>query len=254
MTVPDSFSPQYGFESSPAFWREYMYIADNSGMLYCININTFEVIWMSDLGDDTDASPVIEIDELNGRVYIYIGNSTHFTRHRTNNTSVSRFYKIDAITGEKVWSSAGRRCLFRNNVGGIKATAALGKNSLSDLVFIPYANVVNDNNTSRGSFLVAYDKVTGEEVWSSNFGGMCLSSPVDVYDSSGKGYIIFATASFVNNDNERIGGFVHLVDGRTGERLAHVQVQGHIDASPVVYDDMIVIGTQDQMIYGIRIK
>jgi len=253
MTVSDSFSPQYGFQSSPAFWREYMYIADNAGNLFCINVNTFEVIWMSELYDDTDASPVIELDEMNGRAYIYIGNSALFNRNRNTNIATVRFFKIDAITGEKVWASEGRRCINLNGMGGIRGTAALGKNSLRDLVFVPYANVVNDNGFSRGSFLVAYNKITGEEVWSANFGGPCMSSPVDVYDDSGNGYIVFATASFTNNEGERVGGFVHLVDGRTGERISSVQLQGHIEASPVVYDNMIVIGTLNQMIYGVKI-
>ncbi|MCL2821053.1 MAG: PQQ-binding-like beta-propeller repeat protein [Oscillospiraceae bacterium] len=254
MTVPDTFSPQYGFDSSPAFWREFMYIGDNAGNLFCININTFEVIWMNELPDDIDASPVLEIDELNGRMYLYIGHAAHFSRSRNNNTTNVHFYKIDAVTGERVWTSGGYRCLFRNNAGGIRGTAALGKNNISDLVIVPYSNVINDNGHSRGTFLVAHDKISGEEVWNTNFGGQCSSSPVDVYDDNGNGYIVFATAAFTNNDGERIGGFVHLIDGRTGERLGSVQLQGHVEASPVVYDNMIVIGTQEQMIYGIRIS
>jgi len=254
MTVSGTLSPQYGFQSSPVFWREYMYIADNAGYLFCINVNNFEVVWMTELGDDTDASPVLELDELNGRAYIYIGHTAYFSRNRNNNTANVRMFKIDAITGERVWASEGRRCILLNNNGGIRGTAALGKNSLRDLVFVPYANVVNENGFSRGSFLVAYDKITGEEVWSTNFGGPCLSSPVDVYDDNGVGYIVFATASFTNNEGERVGGFVHLVDGLTGERLSNVQLQGHIEASPVVYDDMVVVGTLDQMIYGIRVS
>jgi len=254
MIVQSNFSPQYGFESSPVFWREFMFIADNAGHLFCININTFEVIWICDLPDDINASPVLELDEINGRAYIYIGHNALFSRNRNGNTANIRFYKIDAVTGEKIWITDGHRCISRNGTGGINATAVLGKNSLSDLVIVPYANVVNENGHSRGTFLIAYDKITGEEVWTSNFGGQCLSSPVDVYDVSGRGYIVFATASFTNNEGERVGGFVHLIDGRTGERMNTLSVQGHIEASPVVYDNMIVIGTVDQKIYGIRIS
>ena len=254
MTVQSTLSPQYGFESSPVFWREYMYIADNAGYLFCININTFEVIWMCDLPDDINASPVLELDEINGRAYIYIGHNALFSRSRNGNTANVRFYKIDAITGEKIWITTGNRCISRNGTGGINATAVLGKNSLNDLVIIPYANVVNESGHSRGTFLTAYDKITGHEVWTSNFGGQCLSSPVDVYDNSGRGYIVFATAAYTNNEAQRVGGFIHLVDGRTGERIASVTLQGNIEASPVVYDNMIVIGTLDQIIYGIRIS
>jgi len=254
MTVQSTLYPQYGFESSPVFWREFMFIADNAGHLFCIHLNTFEVIWICDLPDDINASPVLELDEINGRAYIYIGHNALFSRNRNGNTADIRLYKIDAITGEKVWATDSLKCISRNGTGGINATAVLGKNNLNDLVIVPYANVVNESGNSRGTFLVAYDKITGQEVWTSNFGGQCLSSPVDVYDSSGRGYIVFATAAFTNNESERVGGFVHLVDGRTGERLDTVTVQGHIEASPVVYDNMIVIGTLDKMIYGIRIS
>jgi len=252
--VIDNFQPQYGFESSAAFWREYMYIASNSGLLYCINVNTFEVIWICDTYDDTDATPVLELDHENGRAYIYVGNSAYFTRNRNTNIAQTSFFKIDAVTGEKIWTSEGYRCLMMGTSGGIKATAALGKNDLSDLVFVPFANVANDNGVSMGSYLVAFDKASGEEVWRENFGGQCWSSPVDVYDDSGKGYIIFGTGAYTNRDGERVGGFVHLVDGRTGERLASVETPGQIEASPVVYDNMIVVGTRGQVIYGIRIS
>ena len=129
----------------------------------------------------------------------------------------------------------------------------MGKNDLKDLVFIPYANVANDNGVSTGSLLVAYDKATGDEVWRDNFGGQCWSSPVDVYDDNGKGYIVFGTAAFTNRDGVRTGGFVHLIDGRTGERVSSVELLGQIEASPVVYDNMVVIGTRGQVVYGIRI-
>jgi len=254
MGVPNNFHQQYGFESSAAFWREYMYIASNSGHVFCINVNTFEVVWMCDTYDDTDASPVFELDHTTGRAYIYIGNSAYFSRNRETDIAHVSFFKINALTGEKIWTSEGRDCLLVGTSGGIKATAALGKNDLSDLVFVPYANVVNSRGRSGGTFLVAYDKVTGKEIWSENFGGQCWSSPVDVYDDNGKGYIVFASASFTNSEGQRVGGYVHLLDGRTGERLASIDVKGHIEASPVVYDDMIVIGTRSQEVYGIRIS
>ncbi|MBQ9833158.1 MAG: PQQ-like beta-propeller repeat protein, partial [Clostridia bacterium] len=43
-----------GFESSPVIWRNYMYVSDNAGNLFCIDINTLEVVWMQDVMDDTN--------------------------------------------------------------------------------------------------------------------------------------------------------------------------------------------------------
>jgi len=252
--VIDNFQPQYGFESSAAFWREYMYIASNSGLVYCINVNTFEVIWICDTYDDTDATPVLELDHKNGRAYLYVGNSAYFTRSRDSGIANVSFFKIDAVTGEKIWTSESNRCLLLSGSGGIKATAAVGKNGLKDLVFVPFANVANERGISMGTFLIAYDKATGEEVWRENFGGQCWSSPVDVYDDNGKGYIVYASAAYTNSDGVRIGGYVHLLDGLTGERLSTVETPGHVEASPVVYENMIVLGTRGQYVYGIRIS
>ncbi len=248
---PENTKPYLGFESSPVFFRNYMYVSDNGGNLFCIDINTFEVIWMSDTLDDTNCSPVLELDEENGRAYIYMGTSARATRNKQNVAHIP-FWKIDAITGEKVWTAEGYDCLRGSDSGGIQDTAALGKNSLSELVYITYANAVNESGKSTGSWLVAYDKQTGEEVWKQNFGGQCWSSPVDVYDDSGKGYIVYASASYTS-EGEAVGGFVTLMDGLTGERLSSVEVKGHVEASPAVYNDMIVIGTRGQELYGIRI-
>lgn len=241
-----------GIESSPVFWREYMYVADNGGNLFCINVNTFEVVWMSDTLDDTNCSPVFEMDQENGRAYLYLGTSARATRNKQNIAHIP-FWKIDAITGEKVWTADGYDCMRGSDSGGIQDTAALGKNELSDLVYVTYANALNSSGRNGGSLLVAYDKATGEELWKENFGGQCWSSPVDVYDESGKGYIVYGSAAYTSGE-ETVGGFVTLLDGRTGKRLSTVEVKGHVEASPVVYKDMIVVGTRGQELYGIKIK
>ena len=55
---PDDTKPYLGFESSPVFWRQYMYVSDNGGNLFCININTFDVVWMCDTLDDKTAARI----------------------------------------------------------------------------------------------------------------------------------------------------------------------------------------------------
>ncbi|MCL2695777.1 MAG: pyrrolo-quinoline quinone [Clostridiales bacterium] len=250
---PDNTKPYLGFESSPVFWREYMYVADNCGNLFCININTFETIWMSDVLDDTNCSPVFELDPANGRAYIYIGTSARFTRNPSTNVAQVPFWKIDAITGEKIWTAGPIPCSRPADSGGIQDTAALGKHQLSDLVFVTFANVIGDRGSSEGSWLIAYDKATGHEAWRQNFGGQCWSSPVDVYDDAGRGYIVYASASYTK-DGEPVGGFVTLLDGRTGAKLDVVEIKGHVEASPAVYGNMIVVGTRGQVMYGISIS
>ena len=55
------------------------------------------------------------------------------------------------ITGEIVWKHDGERNTPSIGVsGGIQATAILGKNSISDLVIIPFARTPNENDGVHG--------------------------------------------------------------------------------------------------------
>ena len=47
---------------------------------------------------------------------------------------------------------------------------------------------------------------------------------------------------------------MYLLDARTGEKLAEMNLGGLIEASPAVYDDYVVIGTRTYSIYGVKLK
>ena len=70
------------------------------------------------------------------------------------------------------------------------------------------------------------------------------SSPVSLYTTEGKGYLALPTAS----------GKVWLYDAATGEALASENLGSNIEASPVVYENTLVIGTRGQQIYGVKFK
>ena len=73
------------------------------------------------------------------------------------------------------------------------------------------------------------------------------SSPVAVYDETGRGWVIQASED----------GEILLLDGLTGKVIHQLSVEGKIEASPAVYNDMLVIGTTGKdtsFIYGIRIQ
>ncbi|MBQ2661897.1 MAG: PQQ-like beta-propeller repeat protein [Clostridia bacterium] len=229
-----------GFESSPVIWRHYMYVSDNAGNLFCIDINTLEVVWMQDVMDDTNCSPVFEVDEKTGEASIYIGTSLHWTVD-SNNYGYIPFWKINALTGEIVWKDQGYRCTRSSVSGGIQDTAALGKNNLSDLVYVAYAMTVD---TETRGVLVAYNKANGEKVWVKELGSYSWSSPLIIYDDNGDGYIVECTSA----------GKMYLFDGRTGEKLDMLELEGNFEASPAAFGDTIVIGTRAEKIYGVKIK
>ena len=125
------------------------------------------------------------------------------------------------------------------NEGGAFATPALGKGDLGDLVYVHMTRTPND-----GATLIAVDKQTGEIAWTVPMGSGGWSSPVCVYAQNGKGYVIVGSSS----------GALRLYDGRTGAILSICDLEGNIEGSPAVFDDMLVVGTRGRRIFGVRIK
>lgn len=228
-----------GFETSPVIWQGHMIIADNSGHLMCLDLNSLTLKWVQDVEDDTNSTPVLELED--GRPYIYISTSFHGGwRAAVNATADVPIWKIDAVTGEIVWSTSYVCHTVSGISGGVQGTVAVGKNSLSDLVFVSVARTP-DGSTG---LLVALDKKTGQEVWNLSTQMYSWSSPVDFYDSDGNGYIIYCTT----------GHYIYLLDGRTGEKLDAMNLGGLIEASPAVFNNYVVVGTRADSIYGIELK
>ena len=226
-----------GMETSPVFWRNYCFFADNSGTLLCVNLNTMNVLWAQDLQDDTNSSPILEIE--NGKPYIYIAPSLHWTA-KDDKGAVS-ISKVNAMTGEFVWQRP-YDCYTVNSVsGGVQATGLLGKNSLSGLVYYAVARTPNKSD----GVLVALNKSDGSEKWSFKMNNYTWASPVAVYGQDGTGYVIVGDSA----------GYLHLLDGLTGNVLDKVLLnEGTIEATPAVFGDMIVAGTRNGGIYGIKIS
>ena len=79
---------------------------------------------------------------------------------------------------------------------------------------------------------------------------------VDFYDTDGNAYIVICDSI----------GQVHLVNAQTGERIKYIQTAKNlgtpektssginIEASPIVYNGMMVVGTTTGSIFGITIE
>jgi outer membrane protein assembly factor BamB len=232
-------SPMYGkvgAENSPAIYKNYAYFADNSGILQCVNINTLEPVWIRYVNDDTDSTPVIE-KESDSQVYLYTACEVDLQK----NNGYSYLRKLNALNGELLWEKKVKASYDWYNNGGALATPVIGKNDINNLVIF---NVARTSENNDGGKLIALDKKTGEEVWVLDMKNYTWSSPVDVYTKDGKSYLIQADS----------GCNMHLIEGKTGKIINSIFLGGIIEASPVVYGNMVVIGTRGQEIYGIRIK
>lgn len=227
-----------GMEDSGVMWKNYLYIADNGGNLMCIDINTMKIIWAQDVVDDTNGSPVFSVEE--GVPYLYIATSLHWTASRRLKIGDVPVFKINAITGEYVWKHTYLCNTVAGISGGVQATCVNGKHSISDLVIFPVARTPQ----VRAGILVALDKKTGEEVWRYHTGRYVWSSPVDIYDPDGNAYIIVCNSE----------GDMDLLDARKGTLLSRLNFGANIEASPAVFDDMLVVGTRGQEIVGVKIS
>ena len=229
-----------GVEASPVIWTHYLYMADNGGNLMCMDLRTMKLVWAQDVLDDTNCTPVLECED--GHPYLYISTSFHAGwRAAENSTATIPVWKIDALNGEIVWQH-DYTCYTQSGVsGGVQGTMALGKNDLKDLVFVPVSRC---GDQASAGVLAALNKQTGETVWEFPTVIYSWSSPVDFYDENGKGYLIYCTS----------GGFLYLLDGATGEKLAGIDLDGNIEASAAMFNDMVVVGHRSQKIFGIRIS
>ena len=247
---------QLGIESSMAIYDHYGWCTDNAGNLICIDLNTLSLVWSRKLDDDSDVTPVIEED--NGHVYLYTGTEVDWQKDIVGNYQGASFtYKIDAMTGNTVWSTSVD-CWTKNAAnsgddvnGGMLGTPIIGKGSISNLVIFSYCMT---QGTGSGNRLVAFDKTTGNTVWKYDMKFYSWSSPVDIYDDNGNAYIVVCDSY----------GQVHMVDATDGSRLCYIKMQRtkdipeqeyhNVESSPIVVDGMLVVGTRGNSVFGVKIS
>lgn len=228
-----------GMESSAVIWKGFLYITDNCGDMFCIDLNTMEVVWVQDTLDDTNATPVLEESVEDQTAYLYISTSLHWTADDNQEGDIP-LMKINAATGEIVWKRSYPCKTVAGVSGGVQATALLGDQKLSDLVYFVIARTGGKDSGK----LVALNKYTGETVWSVDMTNYSWSSPIALYDKEGNGYVILCDST----------GNMYMVDGLSGELYDTINLGKIIEASPAAFENTIVVGTKGRKIYGVTVK
>lgn len=226
-----------GIENSVAAFRNLLFFADNGGSIQAVDMKEMRPVWALDQTDDTDSTIVLDIEEETPM--LYTGTEVDVQ----GKSGLSTIRKINGVTGEVVWRKIfeASSIVGANPVnGGLLATPVSGKGDISNLIIFTIARV---GNLDKG-LMVALDKQTGQEIWMKEMDHYSWSSPVDVYTSTGKGYLVQGDSM----------GNLHLIDGANGETLDKINLGANIEASPVVYENMIVVATRGGFIYGIEIK
>ena len=232
-------SQDLGMENSPIIVENYLYIGDNRGMYFCVDLNTMKLVWAQEIKDDLNATAVFEWGDDN-QGYLYLATSTEYSKN------ASYIYKLSATTGEIIWEKSYGGVFYDKDVsGGALSSPLLGKEG-TELEGMIFFHIAKTHGEYRG-ITVALDTETGEVLWEKE-GRYCWSSPVAIYSDDGKAYVLqFDSAAT---------GF--LLDGKTGNEVTTISLKTwdytNIEASPVVYNDMIVVGTRAQKVYGIKIS
>lgn len=227
-----------GYEPSAVIVDRYLYISENGGMFFCIDLDTMELIWAQDTRDDSNSTPVFEWNVTDGG-YLYTAPSLHWTNK--DGSGYICIYKLDAKTGEIVWEQRFDCYTYDGVSGGVQSSPLLGKPG-TELEGLILYTVARCPNFSDGK-LVALDTQTGDIVWEKYMNYYAWSSPVAVYDDAGKANIIICDSV----------GNMSMLDSK-GNTLTTIGLGSNIEASPAVFNDTLVVGTRGGQVYGIKIK
>ena len=237
----------YGFESSAALFRNYLFVTDNGGMLQCIDTDTLRLLYALDLGGDTDASPVLEEDGDENTLFCYtVSQTTYQGDDLPMGWGYATLKKINALTGRTVWSK-DRICYVGDGSykSGSKSTPHVGRGNISNLLICAFSGagipVVDESGSvssyTYGGRLVAFDKEDGTVVWSIETEGSAdyVSSPLVLYTERGDAYVVVCDRS----------GKVNLYDASTGGMAlcSSLDLGSRIDSTPAAYGNYLVVGT-----------
>ncbi len=228
----------YGSEASAVVWENYLFLGDNGGIFYCLDLNTLKPVWVQDLLEDVNSSPVFEITE-NGEKYIYVGTTLkyHTDGHHLGEACI---YKLNAMTGEIVWKKPYEVHTVLGLAGGILSTGASGEGSVSDYLYYAVSKVPSVDT----AYIVAISKTTGEEYWRHELDCDAWSSGCLMYDTDGSVKLVQCCGN----------GDILLMDAKTGKVLSSKNFGSNIEATPVVFENRLVVGLRSEYILGIKFE
>jgi len=233
-----SASHWYGYECSSVIVDRYLYLSENGGMFFCIDLDSMQLVWSQDTRDDSNATPVYEPDgSTHG--FVYTAPSLHWTADGSSQGSIF-IYKLDAVTGSVVWSREYDCYTVDGVSGGVQSSPVLGRigSSIDGLVIYSISRTPDINT----GLLVALDTRNGSEVWRLSLDNYAWSSPVPLYGDDGSAWLVLCDS----------GGNVFLINGATGQVADTLSLGTNIEATPAAYNDILVVGTRGQIIQGMR--
>lgn len=226
-----------GMEASMAVYANYGFTADNHGNIIGFNLDNLKPVWYYRLGDDTDATPALAIED--GKPYIYVGCEVDL-----HATGTAAYVKLDALTGQVVWEQKfpAQRMGIENKHfdGGFYASTLIGKADCEDLIF---TNRVINSRGQNGVFMAINRKD----------GSVAYEVPLRVYSwSSPVGFTVNGSKMIVLTGDG--GGNLYLIEGRTGKIINCTKVGNNFESSPLVLGHSVIIGSRGNGIYKVTLE
>lgn len=229
---------KYGIENSAVAYRNLMFAADNDGHVLSWDATSLDVLWARDVGDDVDASMVLDTE--GDAVSLYVGNEVD-NRGADGGERITNIRKLDALTGKQLWQYDIPAYYDAGVNGGLLGSPVVGSGPTADLVFFNIARTT----APREGDLVALDKRTGGVVWRRHLGNYSWSSPTMLNAADGAQYLVLPDSA----------GVVHLIDPNTGQDVSTLELGGaNTEATVSAFGDMLVVASYDRNIYGIRVR
>ena len=227
-----------GSESSAVVWEHYLFFGDNGGVFQCLDLNTMTPVWVQDLKEDINASPVLETEE-DGSVSIYVGTTLkyHTDRYHTGEACV---YKINACDGSIIWKKPYEVHTVSGLAGGILSSGASGSGEVAPYIYFAVSKTPSVNS----GYLVALRKDNGEEAWRIELPCDAWSSGCLVYGQNGAARLVQCLGN----------GDICLIDALRGEVLSRINYGTNIESTPAVFKNRIVVGLRSEYIIGARIE
>ena len=228
----------WGMENSAVVNDNYLYVGDNGGVFYCLDVNTMSMVWAQDVYGDVNSSPIYSEEEDGDYIYL----ATTLTEAMLDEHSMGEvaIYKLNAANGSVVWKKPFACHNVDGVEGGILATGVLGQGAIEGQIIY---SVSRTPSLSSG-YLVSLDCKTGESVWLTELTNYAWSSTATLYAESGKVYLVQCCSD----------GTVLLMNGENGTLLDSVALNTTVEATPAVFGNTIVVGTRDERIIGLRVE
>jgi hypothetical protein len=215
--------PKQGIESSPSAYKFLGYFTDNAGNVFCIDLRNMKPRWHFFNTDDTDGSPVIEVE--NDTPYIYVGNEVDL--QGTNGKAYLR--KLNGLTGKSEWEYE-RICYNvtkpQTDNGGMLSTPIAGIKKAQGYIWTIFSRV----DLYGGGALVCLNDSSGKLLYEVPIKTSSWVSPIALYDSIGNAFIYFSD----------VGGNIYLIDGESGEIIFKRNTGYIFEASPIAIGNRII--------------